>query len=96
MACSKGLAAVGYEVLTNDEVANAVAGEFDSAISEKAATVLHDYGVNTPTQEDIIALSESLPPSLQHLLSTPGITRERVFGALMAVDMFVDRLRGSF
>ncbi|KAI9767088.1 MAG: hypothetical protein M1840_005876 [Geoglossum simile] len=95
MACSKGLAAVGYKVLTDDKVANAVASEFELAISEKVATLLHDYGVKPPTQQDISCLSASLPPPLQRFLETPSVARERVFRALMATDMFVDRLRGS-
>ena len=96
MACSKGLAAVAYEILTNDETAKAVEDEFRRNIREKAEAVVSDYGVKLPTQQDLNSLPASLPPALQDFVQTPGIAVEQVFGALMATDTFVDRLRGLF
>jgi hypothetical protein len=94
IGCSKGLAAVGFDVLADSERAAAVQTSHASNISAKAVAVAHEYGKDVPTREQIDMLLASPPSSLETLLKTPGITREQVVAALMAVDVFFDVKRG--
>ncbi|KAI9775529.1 MAG: hypothetical protein M1839_001070 [Geoglossum umbratile] len=91
--CSKGLAAVGFDVLTRGMAAS-VKDSYALDISAKAAAVAQDYGKGVPTQEQINSLWASPPPPLEALLKAPGIRKEQVVAALMAVDAFFDQKRG--
>jgi len=91
--CAKGLAAVGFDVLVDGGRATEIQNSYVLDISAKAAAVAHEFGKELPSQEQIDRLLASPPPPLQKLL-TPGLSREQVIAALMAVDAYFDSKRG--
>ncbi|KAH0536539.1 hypothetical protein FGG08_006589 [Glutinoglossum americanum] len=94
IACSKGMAAVGYEVLTSDATAKEVADEFSKSVPQKATALARQFGREPPTQEQIDNLLASPPSPLRKLLDPVDITKEQALGALMAADVFIDGLKG--
>ncbi|KAI1502582.1 hypothetical protein F5X99DRAFT_417763 [Biscogniauxia marginata] len=96
IGCAKGLAAVGLDVLTDDEFATEVWKAWKDDVSGKAATIAQDFGKAVPNQDQIDGLLASPPPPLRELLKTPDISREQVIATLMAVDTYFDQTRGLF
>ncbi|KAH7304446.1 hypothetical protein B0I35DRAFT_445231 [Stachybotrys elegans] len=94
--CAKGLAAVGLDVLVDGRIAKEVQESYASDISAKAATVAREFGKEVPSQDQITGLLESLPPLAQALLKAPGVSKEQVIAALMAVDVYFDEKKGLF
>ena len=98
MACSKGLAAVGYDVLTNDTIAAEVEAAFKEGVKKKAEDISRYYEVAPPTEEQMNQLAVAPQASMSRLLietATEAITlaREQAIGALMASDDYLDKLK---
>jgi len=97
LACSKGLAAVGYDVLTNDAVAAEVEAAFKGGVNKKAAEISRYYEVTAPTEKPMNQLAAALQAAAVRLLLPTtadeiSLTREQALGALMASDD-LDRLK---
>ncbi|KAI9737951.1 MAG: hypothetical protein M1834_009321 [Cirrosporium novae-zelandiae] len=92
--CGKGLAAMGFDVLTDAVKVAQVKDSYMLDISAKAAAVAQNYGKEVPTQKQIDNLLASPPSLFEPLLKNLEMGREQVIGALMAVDAFFNPKRG--
>ncbi|KAF8454706.1 hypothetical protein BGX38DRAFT_1170951 [Terfezia claveryi] len=86
MACSKGMAAVGYDVLTNKAIAEKVEATFNEGVNKKAADIARHYEVKPPTEELINQLAAVVTEKI-------SIRREQALGTLMASDDYLDRFK---
>ena len=98
MACSKGMAAVGYDVLTNDTVAAEVEAAFKKGVNKKAVDISQYYEVTPPTEEQLNQLAvapQAVAARSLYATATEKITltREQAVGALMASDDYLDKLK---
>jgi hypothetical protein len=94
--CAKGLAAVGFNVLTDSKTAHQIQASYMSDVCAKGAAVAREFGKKVPSLEQIDELLASPPSPLQNLFKTPGFHKDLVIAALMAVDVYVDQKRGLF
>ncbi|KAF8417160.1 hypothetical protein EV426DRAFT_624589 [Tirmania nivea] len=88
MACGKGMAAVGYDVLTNDMIATEVNAAFNKGVQQKAADIARYYELNPPTEEQISKLA-----SFATAAEEVTMTIEQALGSLMASDNYLDRFK---
>ncbi|KAF2672211.1 hypothetical protein BT63DRAFT_191451 [Microthyrium microscopicum] len=83
--CAKGLAAVGFDVLTDRMFGAAIKDGYMLDIARKAEVVTGDSGKEIPSGEEIDRLIRCHSHSVAHLLK-PGMKKEEIMGVLMATD----------